>query len=185
MLSEEVEYWWDNARQKFDANGIALTWAIFRDTFLKKYFPANVRSKKEIEFLELKQGNMTVADYAAKFEELFRFSPHYNRVEAEVSKCIKFENGLLPEIKQFIGYQEIRQFSVFVNKCRIYDEDSRVGSAHYKSVSEKKNGNQSRGKPYSILVSKEDHKTHQNTASGKGTSTKVLILLLSVSRVKI
>lgn len=29
---------------------------------------------------ELKQGNMTVVDYAVKFEELSRFFMHYNRV---------------------------------------------------------------------------------------------------------
>lgn len=57
---------------------------------MAKYFPSNVRNMKEIEFLELKQRNMTVADYAAKFEELSRFFPYYNGMEAEGSKCIKF-----------------------------------------------------------------------------------------------
>lgn len=60
-------------------------------------------SKKDIEFLELKQGNMTITDYAAKFEELSRLCSHYNGVEAEGSKCIKFESGLRPKIKQFIS----------------------------------------------------------------------------------
>jgi len=35
--------------------------------FLEKYFPEDVRNKKEMEFLELRQGSMTVAEYAAKF----------------------------------------------------------------------------------------------------------------------
>ncbi|RDX67886.1 hypothetical protein CR513_53185, partial [Mucuna pruriens] len=38
--------------------------------FLEKYFPKDVREKKGIKFLELKQGNSTMADYVAKFEEL-------------------------------------------------------------------------------------------------------------------
>ena len=50
---------------------------------------------------------MIVVDNAAKFEELSRFCPHYNGVEAEGSKCVKLESGLHLEIKQFIGYQEI------------------------------------------------------------------------------
>lgn len=41
------------------------------------------------------------------------------------------------EIKQGIGYQEIRRFPMLVNKCRIYDEDSGVRSTHYKSMSER------------------------------------------------
>jgi hypothetical protein len=88
--------------------------------------------------VELKQGNMTVAEYAAKLEVLSRFSPHYNVVGAEGSGCIKFESGLQPWIKQFIGYQKICQFSVLVNKCKIYDKDNKARSNHYKLLSEKK-----------------------------------------------
>jgi hypothetical protein len=64
MLAEEAEYWWD----------------VFRNTFLEKYFIGDARSKKEMDFLALTQGSMSVADYADKFEELFRFCPHYNAV---------------------------------------------------------------------------------------------------------
>jgi hypothetical protein len=63
---------------------------------------------------------------------------------------------LRPQIKQFIGYQEIRQFSVLVNKCRIYVEDNMARSTHYKSVNEKKNEGQNRGKPYANPVDGED-----------------------------
>ncbi|XP_050877262.1 uncharacterized protein LOC127081016 [Lathyrus oleraceus] len=138
MLSGEAEDWWDNTRQILEAIGTKITWVVFRKEFLENYFPEDVRGKKEIEFLELKQGNMTVAEYAAKFEALVKFCPHYNRADAETSKCLKFENGLRPEIKQGIGYQQIRKYAELVNKSRIYDEDSRARSAHYKSISEKK-----------------------------------------------
>ncbi|XP_058742151.1 uncharacterized protein LOC131614605 [Vicia villosa] len=83
---------------------------------LEKYFPTNVCNRREIKFLEMKQCNRTMADYAAKLEELSKFRPHYNGVDAEGSKCVKFENGMHPEIKQFIGYQWILHFSVLVNK---------------------------------------------------------------------
>ncbi|XP_050894464.1 uncharacterized protein LOC127101169 [Lathyrus oleraceus] len=60
--------------------------------FLDKYFRADVPNPKEIEFLELKQGNMSMVDYAAKFEELSRYCPQYNSVDVECSKCVKFVN---------------------------------------------------------------------------------------------
>lgn len=47
---------------------------------------------------------MIIVEYVAKFEELVKFCPNYNGAVAEGSKCIKFENGLRPEIKQGIGY---------------------------------------------------------------------------------
>lgn len=99
MLSEEAEDWWDNTRQILEVVGAEITWTVFRVQLLEKYFPEDVRSKKEIEFLELKQGNMTIAEYAAKFEELVKFYPHYNGASLEGSKCIKFENRVRPKIK--------------------------------------------------------------------------------------
>ena len=69
-LSEEAEDWWDNACQRMQDKGTEITQHVFITNFLDKYFPENVRSKKEIELLELKQGNFTVAEYVAMFEEL-------------------------------------------------------------------------------------------------------------------
>lgn len=71
---------------------------------MEKNFPEDVRSKKEIEFLELKQGNSMVVEYIAKFEELVKFCPHHNNVVVEGSKCIMFVSDMRPEIKQVVGY---------------------------------------------------------------------------------
>ncbi|XP_050876838.1 uncharacterized protein LOC127080564 [Lathyrus oleraceus] len=51
MLDKEAEDWWRNTVQGFDEDGIEATWAFFRLAFLEKYFPEDVRGKKEIEFL--------------------------------------------------------------------------------------------------------------------------------------
>lgn len=133
---------------------VAIMWGAFKEDFLGKYFLEDVRSEKEIDFLELKQGNKFMVDYAAKFEELSRFCSHYNDVGAETSKCIKFESGLHSKVKQFIGFHEIRVFSTLVNKCRIYDEDRKARARYYKSVSDKRSKGQDRGKPYETLGDK-------------------------------
>jgi len=75
-LVEEVEYWWENTRQCLEAEGQDVTWDVFKKVFLEKYFPEDVRNKKEMEFLELKQGNMTVAEYVAKKEHIQRNCPY-------------------------------------------------------------------------------------------------------------
>lgn len=54
MLAEEAKYWWDDARQRIEAASTEITWEIFKIEILEKYFPANFRSKKKIELLELK-----------------------------------------------------------------------------------------------------------------------------------
>ncbi|XP_040862763.1 uncharacterized protein [Glycine max] len=144
-LVEEAEYWWENTRQCLEAEGQDVTWDVFKRVFLEKYFPEDVRNKKEMEFLELKQGSMTVAEYAAKFEELVRYFPHYQGKDGESSKCVKFLNGLRPEVKQAVNNQGVRQFPLLVNMCRIWDEDSRDRAAYYRSTGpmrNKKNGPQ-------------------------------------------
>lgn len=87
-----------------EAEGTGVTWNVFKDRFLEKYFPADIRDKKEMEFLALKQGSMTVREYDAKFEELAHYYTLYQYVTDDRSKWMKFEDGLRPEIKQAISY---------------------------------------------------------------------------------
>ena len=56
-----------------------------------KYFPTFTRHAKDREFLELKQGTMTVLECVAKFTELARFVDDY--VATDMAKVRKFENG--------------------------------------------------------------------------------------------
>lgn len=42
---------------------------------------------------------MSVANYSAMFEELSRYCPHYNGLDAEGFKCVKLKNDLRPETK--------------------------------------------------------------------------------------
>jgi hypothetical protein len=89
MLAEEVEYWWINAKGRLEAGGEAVTWTRFKTEFLRNYCPENLSTKKEVEFLNLKQENRLVDEYAAKFEELSRFCPYINTEDSMVSKCVK------------------------------------------------------------------------------------------------
>ena len=77
MLIGEAEYWWDGTRRLLEGGRIIITWDVFRTRFLEKYFPNDVRRAKEIEFMQLKQGSMTVGEYASKFEELEKYSTFF------------------------------------------------------------------------------------------------------------
>ena len=90
MLAEEAEFWWTNVKGRLETGGEVVTWGRFKTEFLRKYFPEDLRTRKEVEFLNLKQGSLFVAEYAAKFEELSRFCPYINVKDAMVSKCVKF-----------------------------------------------------------------------------------------------
>ena len=70
---------------------------------MSKYFPATARDAKAWEFLELKQGTMTVMEYVAKFTELPRFADDY--VATNMAKVRKFEDCLKLSIRgKIVGF---------------------------------------------------------------------------------
>lgn len=78
MLAAEADDWWLATRQRLEATDEEITWEVFRREFMRKYYPEDVKGEKEIEFLELKQGNLSVTEYAAKFIELAKFYLHFD-----------------------------------------------------------------------------------------------------------
>jgi len=73
ILVEEAGYWWTSTKRRIEASGEAIIWVRFKNEFLKKYFPEDLRNKKEAEFLNLKEGSMSVAEYAAKLRSFRGF----------------------------------------------------------------------------------------------------------------
>ena len=64
---------------------------------MSKFFLAFARHAKAREFLELRQGTMTVLEYVAKFIELAHFM--YDYVPTDMAKVRKFEDGLKLSIR--------------------------------------------------------------------------------------
>ena len=112
QLEGETQVWWRWARASKDLE--VMTWAEFQELFMGKYFPDTARHAKAQEFLELKQGAMTVMDYVARFTELARFADDY--VAIDMAKVRRFENGLKLSIcARIVG-------------LRLQDMDSMVGT---------------------------------------------------------
>ena len=113
QLEGEAQVWWKWARTSRDLE--AMTWAEFQELFMGKYFPDTATHAKAQEFLELKQGTMTVMEYVAKFIEVARFSDDY--VATDMAKVRRFENGMKLSIRaRIVG-------------LRLQDMDSMVGTA--------------------------------------------------------
>ena len=61
------------------------------------YFPASTRHSKAREFLELKQGTMTMLEYVAKFTKFARFTDDY--VATDMAKVRMFKDDLKLSIR--------------------------------------------------------------------------------------
>ena len=90
QLEGEAQVWWNWAKTSRDLE--ARTWAEFHDLFMGNFFPNTAYHAKAQEFLELKQGTMTVLENVARFTELAHFSNDY--VAMDMEKVRRFENGL-------------------------------------------------------------------------------------------
>ncbi|KAA8525008.1 hypothetical protein F0562_011354 [Nyssa sinensis] len=82
-LQGEAKSWWNLVKRNYTMGVPFLAWRRFTELLYEKYFLKSIREGKKVEFIELKQGNMTVAEYEAKFIELARFAPDMTEIERE------------------------------------------------------------------------------------------------------
>ena len=113
QLEGEAQVWWNWAKTSWNLE--AMTWAELYELFMGKYFLATARHANAQEFLEMRQGTMTVMEYVARFTKLARFSDNY--VATDMAKDKRFENELELSIQgKIVG-------------LRLQDMDSMVGIA--------------------------------------------------------
>ncbi|XP_058783883.1 uncharacterized protein LOC131658628 [Vicia villosa] len=74
LLKGPAMRWWKSASALMTIQEVPKEWDNFKTTFMEKYFPSSLGTKKELEFQQLRQENMSVATYAKKFEILAAYS---------------------------------------------------------------------------------------------------------------
>ena len=110
LLRDSAYYWWSTLTSIVPREQV--TWEFFQTEFRKKYISQRFVDQKRKEFLELKQGSMSVTDYERKFVRLSRYAREC--VSSEAIMCKRFEDGLNEDIKMFVGVLEIQEFVVLV-----------------------------------------------------------------------
>ena len=110
QLEGEAQVWWKWVKTSRDLE--AMNWAKFHDLFMGKYFPDTARHAKTQEFLELKQGMMTVMEYVARFTKLARFVDDY--MATDMAKVNIFKNGLKLSIRGRIVGLRLRDMDSMV-----------------------------------------------------------------------
>ncbi|XP_022856725.1 uncharacterized protein LOC111377829 [Olea europaea var. sylvestris] len=117
MLVDAAGHWWESvSRTRTEAQQRNLTWARFKEEVMGKYFPQALRDRKEIEFLQLKQGKMALLDYERKFEQLSRYTTHL--VDTEQKKARRFELRLRPEIGGIMASHEFTTYSQVLQRAQ-------------------------------------------------------------------
>ncbi|XP_070045038.1 uncharacterized protein [Nicotiana tomentosiformis] len=75
QLSCATYRWWQIYEEGRPADATPPTWAQFSEMFLKEFVPQTLRDVWHTEFERLRQGTMTISEYAIRFSELARHAP--------------------------------------------------------------------------------------------------------------
>ncbi|KAL5571846.1 hypothetical protein UlMin_021443 [Ulmus minor] len=81
MLKKDARHWWATVKVTRDVT--EMTWADFVSEFNQKYYNSAILRAQQDEFMNLKQGSMTVIEAVNKFEQLSRVCPHMLRTEED------------------------------------------------------------------------------------------------------
>lgn len=123
MMKGEAKHWWNTIRDtlvgEYDEPP---TWEAFLEVFRDYYFPPSVHEKKELEFLELEQGNMIVLQYKAKFMEVVCCAPHI--VASDAMKARKFQWALRTNIRSQMSVLQLNNFMDVVETACIAQRET-------------------------------------------------------------
>ncbi len=113
LLRDSVYHWWKTLVSVVLSERV--TWDFFQEEFCKKYISQRFIDQKRKEFLELKQGKMTVTDYEREFVRLSKYAREC--VSTEAIMCKRFEDGLNDYIRLSVGVLKIKEFVVLVERA--------------------------------------------------------------------
>ena len=98
QLKEVAQIWYTQWKANRPEEAGPLEWQEFKEAFLGKYFPLEKRECKIEEFINLRQGNMSVEEYALKFSMLSRYAPSLvSNSREEMSRFVTGESDLVKE----------------------------------------------------------------------------------------
>ncbi|KAA3484028.1 Protein MCM10 [Gossypium australe] len=155
LLRDSTYQWWNTLVSVVQRERV--TWEFFQEEFKKKYISQRFIDQKRKEFLELKQGKMSVTEYEREFVRLSKYA--HECVSTEAIICKRFEDGLNEDIKLFVAVLELKEFVVLVDracKAEIESRDSRKRqwSKSFQSSSKKSRDFSTRSAPSARFSSK-------------------------------
>ncbi|XP_047313623.1 uncharacterized protein LOC124917180 [Impatiens glandulifera] len=108
MLRDDARIWWQGAKAALDLNNIS--WEEFKEVFYGKYFTLSTRNKLAQEFLEIKQGDSSIADYVKRFERGKYFAPMVTgNASMELNRFLEGLNATIRMNVRFSNPSSIRE----------------------------------------------------------------------------
>jgi len=108
LLIEIAHIWWETIKERRLRE--ALRWRDFREEFEERCYSREHRREKEHEFLDLRQGDLTVLEYERRFQNLIAFASTY--LPTERHRVKRFCDELRQELRMILiamQFQSVRE----------------------------------------------------------------------------
>ena len=83
--------------------------------FNEKYLPPIVQEKIEDDFINFRQGTLSIAEYETQFTKLSKFAPEL--IATEQRRVRRFVQGLNVEIQEALAAAQINTFTEVLEKA--------------------------------------------------------------------
>uniref|UniRef100_A0A9I9E5N6 Retrotransposon gag domain-containing protein n=1 Tax=Cucumis melo TaxID=3656 RepID=A0A9I9E5N6_CUCME len=174
LLQKEAEGWWKSILAR-RSDALALDWQSFRSIFEDKYYPSTYCKAKRDEFLGLKQGSLSVAEYERKYTKLSRYADVI--VASESDRCRRFERGLRFEINtpvttiaKWTNFSQLVETALHVEQS-ITEEKSAVELSRGTSIASGFRGREQRRFTLGINISsRQDFKNRSGGQASRNVS---------------
>ncbi|XP_017604815.1 uncharacterized protein LOC108451661 [Gossypium arboreum] len=135
LLRDSAYQWWNTLMSVVQRERV--TWEFFQEELRKKYISQRFIDQKRKQFLELKQGRMSVTEYEREFVKLSKYARKCVSTKATMYK--RFEDGLNKDIRVFVGILKLREFVALVERaCKAKELIKERRKAAFESQDSKK-----------------------------------------------
>ncbi|XP_071938600.1 uncharacterized protein [Coffea arabica] len=116
QLEGPARAWWNVIRNKWEREQTPRTWMNFVLEFNGKFLPPLVQEKREDDFIKLRQGTLSVAEYETRFTKLSTYAPEL--VATERKRIRRFIQGLDLEIQDALAAAQVETLSDALEKAQ-------------------------------------------------------------------
>jgi hypothetical protein len=129
QLLGSASAWWDtfNAMQQVDHQ---VTWQEFTTAIREYFIPVGVLDRKISEFLDLKQGSLSVMEYANKFNHLAQYTGTH--IDSDEKKRDRFYRGLSCILQKELYTGNYQTFGILMNAAIAMEGLQRDSQAEWK-----------------------------------------------------
>ncbi|XP_030519738.2 uncharacterized protein LOC115733210 [Rhodamnia argentea] len=120
-LRGNASSWWRATKDGVFPDGIAPIWDSFVGAFNGKYFSDTAREQKMAEFLRLRQNQLSVDEYKARFIELSKCAPRM--IEDPVDRARRFRDGSKSKIKSVLVPLNLKDYDDLYERAQMVERD--------------------------------------------------------------